>query len=149
MFERFLDEGRGWVENNIEACRVLAQCLQALGRADDALKALTRSFQYDAPRAELCCEMGYYFFVKQQYEAAVQWYQFALCCQRRETSGAFMLEDCYGYLPHLQLCVCYDRLGQLERAAAHNEEAGKLRPRSSAYLHNKKYFADKKAPAAA
>jgi len=142
MFERFLTEGRGWVENNIEACRVLAQCLQALGRPEEALQALTRSFRYDAPRAELCCEIGYIYFTRQEYEAAIHWYQAALLCQRKDTSGAFTLEDCYGYLPHLQLCVCYDRLGQREQAIAHNEEAGKLRPQSAAYLHNVKYFGE-------
>jgi len=142
VFERFLNERRGWVENNIEACRVLSQCLQALGRTDDALQALMRSFQYDAPRAELCCEIGYIHFVRQEYEAAIHWYQAALLCQRKETSGAFTLEDCYGYLPHLQLCVCYDRLGQREQAIAHNEKAGQLRPQSAAYLHNVKYFGE-------
>jgi len=140
LFEKFLEEGRGWVENNIEACRVLAQCLQALGRTDDALQALMRSFQYDAPRAELCCEIGRIRFARQELEAAVYWYQAALLCQRKDTSGAFTLEDCYGYLPHLQLCVCCDLLGQREQAIAHNEEAGKLRPQSAAYLHNVKYF---------
>ena len=140
VFEQFLEEGRGWVENNIEACRVLSQCLQALGRTDEALQALLRSFQYDAPRAELCCEIGYIYFVRQEYDAAVHWYQAALLCRRKDTAGAFTLEDCYGYLPHLQLCVCYDKLGRREQAAAHNEEAGKLRPQSAAYLHNVKYF---------
>jgi len=142
-FQRFLDEGRGWVENNIEACRVQAQCCAAQGQGEQALQALLRSFAYDAPRAEICCELGYHYFVKQALEKAVQWYKTALLCPRKDTSGAFTLEDCYGYLPHLQLCVCYDRLGQPERAAAHNEEAGKLRPQSAAYLHNKKYFEEK------
>ena len=142
-FERFLNEGRGWVENNIEACRVQAQCWGALGKPEQALQALLRSLAYDAPRAEICCELGYHYFVKQELDKAVQWYKSALLCPRKDTAGAFTLEDCYGYLPHLQLCVCYDRLGQAERAAAHNEEAGKLRPESAAYLHNKKYFEEK------
>ena len=143
VFEQFLSEGRGWVENNIEACRVMSQCLQNLGEPERALAALLRSFRYDAPRAEVCCELGYHYFVKQEYEPAIHWYKSALLCHKKETSGAFMLEDCYGYLPHLQLCVCYDRLGQLDVAIAHNEEAGKLRPQAAAYLHNKKYFEGK------
>lgn len=143
VFEEFLDSGRGWIENNIEACRVLAQCHQALRQPGHALQALLRSFTYDAPRAELCCELGYHFFLKQHYDAAIHWYKSALLCPRKDTAGAFTLEDCYGYLPNLQLCVCYDRLGQTAQAVAHNEEAGKLRPQSAAYLHNKKYFGEK------
>ncbi|MDR0532148.1 MAG: glycosyltransferase [Oscillospiraceae bacterium] len=144
LFEKFLSEGRGWVENNIEACRVLGQCLNALGRQGEALQALLRSFQYDSPRAELCCEIGAHYFTAQQYEQAIHWYQSALQCPRKDTGGGFTLEDCHGYLPHLQLCVCYDRLGQRSQAIAHNEEAGKLRPQSPAYLHNVKYFAGEK-----
>jgi len=139
-FGAFLDSGRGWSENNIEACRMLSQCLQALKEPERALQALIRSFTYDAPRAEICCELGYHYFAKQQYEAAVMWYRVALLCSRKDTSGAFCLEDCYGYLPHLQLCVCYDRLGDLGRAIAHNEEAGKIKPQSSSYQHNVTYF---------
>ncbi|MCL2446571.1 MAG: glycosyltransferase [Oscillospiraceae bacterium] len=144
-FTQFLHDGRGWLENNIEACRVLAQCLTALGKADKARLALLRSFEYDSPRAEVCCELGYYHFAKSEYEPAIQWYKIALQCPRNDASGAFVLEECYGYVPHLQLCVCYDRLGQHDIAVEHNEQAGKLRPQSPAYLHNKKYFEDKMA----
>ena len=143
IFERFLDEGRGWLENNIEACRVLAQCRNALNQPEPALRALLRSFTYDAPRAELCCELGYHYFARGEYEKAVQWYQTALLCPKKEASGAFLLEDCYGYLPHLQMCVCLDRLGRTEEAVAHNEAAAKLRPQSKACLHNRNYFKGK------
>lgn len=145
VFERFLNEGRGWVENNIEACRVLAQCRNALNQPEPALQALLRSFTYDAPRAEICCELGYHYFARQAYEKAIQWYNFALLCPKKETSGAFMLEDCYGYLPHLQMCVCYDRLGRMEDAVAHNDAAAALRPQSAACQHNRTYFAEKNA----
>jgi glycosyltransferase involved in cell wall biosynthesis len=93
LLERFLNEGKGWVENNIEACRVQAQCWSALNQPEQALQALLRSFRYDAPRAEICCELGYHYFVRQELERAVQWYQTALLCPRKDTSGAFTLED--------------------------------------------------------
>lgn len=139
-FTQFLDEGRGWVENRIEACRMMAQCYVALGQARQAHLALLRSFEYDSPRAEVCCELGYGHFIREEYEPAIQWYKTALQCPRNDTSGAFVQEECYGYVPHLQLCLCYDRLGRHSIAAAHNEQAGKLRPQSPAYLHNKQYF---------
>jgi len=142
-FEQFLNDGLGWIENNIEACRMLAQCFSALGEHERARQALLLSFHYDAPRAEICCELGYHYFMQKQLEPAIQWYKSALLAPRKETSGAFTLEECYGYLPHLQLCVCYDKLGQTETAIAHNEQAGKLRPQSQSYLHNKKYFDEK------
>ena len=42
--------------------------------------------------------------------------------------------------PYIQLCVCYDRLGQKKKAREYNEKAGKLRPDSPAYQYNKAYY---------
>ena len=39
VFERFLEEGRGWVENNIDACCHCAYCHKELGRGQAALAA--------------------------------------------------------------------------------------------------------------
>ena len=52
-------------------------------------------------------------------------------------------EECYGYIPCIQLCVCYDRLGDWERAKMYNEMAGVLHPQSEAVQKNRKYFAEK------
>ena len=55
-------------------------------------------------------------------------------------AGAFVFADCYGYIPAIQLCVCYDRLGQLQKAQKYNELAGHFKPNNASYLHNKQYF---------
>ena len=47
VFERFLSEGRGWVENNIDACCHCAYCHKELGHDREALAALLRSFAYE------------------------------------------------------------------------------------------------------
>ena len=50
-------------------------------------------------------------------------------------------EDAFGYIPYLQLCVCYDRLGEREAAAHYNRLAGEIRPESPQVLQNRAYFA--------
>ena len=62
----FLEEGRGWVENNIEACITLYDCYMALNQESKALKSLFYSFCYDKPRAEVCCKAGEYMANKQR-----------------------------------------------------------------------------------
>ena len=116
VFEQFLAEGAGWVENNIDACCHCAYCLEKLGRTEQALRALLRSFAYDRPRAEVCCELGRWFFQQERYEQAAYWYTLALTCTRDDRRGGFVSPECYGYLPCIQLCVCYSRLGDLEKA---------------------------------
>ena len=56
-------------------------------------------------------------------------------------TGAFVQEECYGFLPAISLCVCYDRMGMRKEAEYYNELAGKYRPnRYTYYLQNKEYF---------
>ena len=49
VFEAFLADGRGWVENDIDACCHCAYCQEKLGRPEAALAALFRTFSYDRP----------------------------------------------------------------------------------------------------
>ncbi len=137
---QFLDEGRGWVENQIEGCKQLALCYYALGKPDAALQALMRSFCYDEPRAELCCDIGKHFFDRQSYRQAIFWYTVAAGRSRNDASGGFVQPDCYDYIPYLQLCVCYDRLGESETASRFNEKAAACKPDSPACLANRRYF---------
>ena len=58
----------------------------------------------------------------------------------KRESGAFVNEECYGYLPAISSCVCYDRLGDWERAEEYNRIAGTYRPDSAHYLQNLQYF---------
>lgn len=142
-FKDFLEEGRGWLENNISACKDLAACYYNIGNASAALAALFQSFVYDQPRAEICCDIGRHFLDRNQCKNAVFWYETALTRPLDTQSGGFIQPDCYGYIPYMQLCVCYDRLGDHQKAAECNDSAGKLKPEDEAYLYNKNYFQNK------
>ena len=140
VFEQFLEEGRGWVENEIDACCHCAYCHKELGHDQAALAALFRTFAYDRPRAEACCEIGSWFFQRERYRQAAYWYALALTCARDDSRGAFVSPDCYGYLPCIQLCVCYSRLGDPKRAEVFNELAASCKPDSPAVCHNRAVF---------
>lgn len=137
---RFLDAPEGWIENKIEACKILAFCYDALSLPVQSLSALTRSFLYAPPRAEICCEIGNRLIRMEAYPSAVFWFRLALSIPREDATGAFVSEDCYGYVPCIQLCVCYDRLGDPRQAEEYNRLAGTYRPHAPAYLQNLKYF---------
>ena len=140
VLTEFLEQGHGYLENNLEACKILAYCRLEQNRVREAMEALSRSFCYDAPRAEFCCELGSAWMKLQNYETAAFWYELARTLPKKEKSGAFINESCYGYLPCIQLCVCYDRLGEHEKACEFNRLAGTYRPNSPAYLKNLEYF---------
>lgn len=140
VLERFLLSEEGWIENKIEACSICASCYYQMGQEQNALTALLRSLSFDRPRAELCCEIGKHFLERGNFQNAIYWYEAALNTPKNEYSGGFVRPDCYDYVPLLQLCVCYDRLGDQQKAKEYNERAGICKPYSEAYLYNKRYF---------
>lgn len=141
VLNNFLKENKGWIENDIEACKILSYCYIQLGNTKGAFDSLCRSFIYDSPRAEICCEIGNVLMLEKRFAQACFWFETALSMEPDSKSGAFVNSDCYGYIPAIQLAVCFDRTGNVEAAQRYNEIAGSLKPASAAYLHNKAYFA--------
>ena len=148
QFRQFLDEGRGWVENEKQACLDLAQCLGRLGRSEEALAALLRGLRYGPPGGELCCALGDHFLEGGQLPAAVFWYEAALSRPQDSRSGGFLCPEYYGYYPCLQLCVCWYRLGDPALARAYNRRAAACHPDSAVCRANEAFFASGEARAA-
>jgi len=135
------DAPEAWLENRIEACRVLALCEGARGNTQGALTALLTTLLWDAPRAEVACDVGNRLLDDGQVRAAVFWFETALRSEQNEERGGFVDPDAYGYTPCIQLCVCYDRLGDIRRAERYNRRAGEYHPDAPAYRYNLAYFA--------
>ena len=140
-FRDFLAREDGWVEDRIQASRDLAACLAAQGRRGEAEEALVRSFAWDLPRGETCCQLAGLEAQAGRWERAAFWYETALRTSPREESGAFVHLPSYGYLPCLGLCQCCDRLGRREEAEAWNQRAAEHWPESPAVAWNRRYFA--------
>lgn len=138
-FEQFLDGKSGWVEDNIASCYNLALCYKALNQKEKALQSLIRSLDYDSPRAEISCEIGYYYMEKQDYQKASRWFLLSTHLEKPNTLG-FLINDYWGFTPNIELSVCYDKLGKVAKASLFNETAAKYKPNSKAVLYNRKYF---------
>jgi glycosyltransferase involved in cell wall biosynthesis len=138
-FQAFLDEGLGWIEDNIEACAALASCFSQMGQDQKRLDALLKSFQFDGPRPNICCALGYLYKERNEIERAAMWFQTALVPPVRPEMG-FVSADYRDFIPAIELAVCFDILGDIKRANEFNELAGRARPDSPQYLSNKKYF---------
>lgn len=144
MFSEFLESGLGWVEDNIAACSEQAKCYQSENEHQKALDAMLRSFHYDTPRAEICCQIGYHFKELGSYGQAAFWFDLALKLEKPRSSWGFRQEDCWGYIPCIECAVCYDHLGDYEKAERCNDMASSYKPDVSSVLHNRKYFEKKR-----
>lgn len=138
-YETFLSTKLGWVEDNIRACFKLADCYQSMEREHDKLRAILHSFTFDVPRPEACCRLGFHFMAQHKNEEAIFWYEQALR-YKTDKPQYFQNSSFSTWLPHLQLCVLYDRLQKFEEAYAHHERARAYRPQHPSIIQNQKYF---------
>ncbi|MDD7793623.1 glycosyltransferase [Clostridium sp. 'White wine YQ'] len=139
-YNKFLASNEGWLEDNINACLDLAKCYSILNDKKNSLRILYRSFEYDTPRAEACCNIGYYYFEKNDYKRAIFWYELATRLEKPASGWGFIYNDYWDYIPYMQLCVCYDRLGKIEDAIKYNDKAAECKPNDPSVVYNKKYF---------
>ena len=143
QFKEFLSRSDAWLENRLDAYRMLAACYEAIHKPNTALQALLLSLSEDVPRAETCCEIGRHFVARKAYAAAVFWYEAAASRPKTTQSGAFVDSDCYDYIPYMQLCVCYYWLGDMEKARQYHRLAAALKPEAKAVQYNESFFASK------
>lgn len=139
-YQKFLDTKRGWVVDNIAACDKLADCCMEIGDQENQLKYIFKSFEYGLPRAEFCCRLGYHFMQQKRINEAIFWYNLATQLEKPKDGWGNINHACWTWLPHIQLCVCYDKLGQYELASKHNEIAASFIPDDPKIIHNRKYF---------
>ncbi|NBD25798.1 glycosyltransferase [Paenibacillus glycinis] len=139
-YSRFLQTGEGWVEDNIAACGKISDCYAALGVKELTLEYALRSFKYGSPRPDACCRIGYWHLQEGNYATAAYWYEAAANAPKLDQAWSLQNMSCSTWLPHLQLCVCYDKLGDYATAYAHNERARAYRPDDASVLHNKSYL---------
>jgi hypothetical protein len=115
-YREYLETGQGETEEKISTCEKLVLYYQETLELDKQLAYILKSFEYDIPRAEFCCHFGLYFLSLRQYEKGIFWYKLASQLEKPAYSRLM-------WLPHVQLCVCYDRLEKYELAYEHNEIA--------------------------
>ena len=139
-YRDFLNMDEAWIENKIDACIEISRCFYNINDYKNQIRFLLKSLEYDAPRANICCEVANYFIQKEKYDIAIYWYNTAINLKQDINSGRFENLECYDYIPYLGLCLCYDKIGNYKKAMKYNELLGKIRPDDEKYLYNKAYF---------
>ncbi|WP_419886100.1 glycosyltransferase [Paenibacillus sp. B-A-8] len=140
QYDTFIAMPDGWMEDKLLASRRAADALAQLSRFQEAKLKVLQAFALSPPRAEACCQLGSYELVEQRFENAVFWYKLATEVPKPTEPNARIDNSAWTWLPHLQLCVCYDRLGQHEEANYHNELARGYVPKHPSVIANRDYL---------
>lgn len=135
---KFISTEKGWSEDVIRACNKLADCYINIGISEKANDWSFRALEYGKPKPESCCRIGHIYMEKQAFQDAAYWYEQAIA--NKEENAYFQNVACETWIPHLQLAVCYDKLGLPEKGEEHNELAGTYLPNDERIEYNRNYF---------
>lgn len=134
----------GWEEDKVNACIFKADCYRFLGNTENELKSLFQSLEFSkVPYPEMCSRVGYCFQRKRDYHSAIYWYDLATKMIPGPDKWSFSYPAYHTWYPHLQMCVCYYRLGDYQNSYEQNEKAYAYRPQDERILHNKNWLEEK------
>lgn len=137
--KKFIEVGDGYWEDVYAAHYRLAEAYYG---KDEALFKyhLYESLKIEERRAEPYYLMAQYWESKQQWMRAIQWYEFCANIKRPKDLLASYQPDFYTWKPCIQLCLCYNNVGDLVKAMEWNEKALAYRPKDPNLLSNKAIF---------
>lgn len=138
-YEKFLESGSGWIEDVISCCHQLAIEYRKTGAEEKVLPTLLKSLECDIPRPEICCEIGYYYKEKGQYNQAFNWFDLATLVPENISIG-FVFSDYSHYIPNIEACVCLCFLGNYVKANEYNERAALAKPDCLSVVQNRAYL---------
>lgn len=136
LYLQFMDMEDISTEDRIYVCSKLADCYYHLGDRKKERDYIFNSMEYDTPRPEFCCRLGYYFLEKSQFSQAALWYKLATELAPPNNLWAIQNQASRTWLPHMQLGLCYYQMGEYELSYRHNKIALSYRPDDKNIISN-------------
>ncbi|AWI03398.1 glycosyltransferase [Clostridium drakei] len=135
---KFLEMNDITADDCVYVCSKLADCYYQLGDRKKEREYIFRSFDYDSPRPEFCCRLGYAFLEKSQFSQAAFWYNLAIQLPKLNNNWVIQNQISSTWLPHIQLGLCYYEMGEYEKSYYHNKTALSYRPNDQDIINNMK-----------
>lgn len=139
-FLKHLDSEEGLPDDNIVSCIHLAKAYRIKRDRKNMLKYLLKSFEYDIPKAEICCLLGYYYKDVEDYDRAIFWFESATNLKKPENKWGPVLHEYWGFVPNFELGVCHIKLHNIDKAILYNNKAAEFKPDHPSVLHNRQLF---------
>lgn len=139
VLEEFVSKGT-WEDEIIDALCKIGECYLCKDDKEIARKYFYKTFEYGPPQGEILYKIAYSFQDEEKYDRAISWYEIILslpipddCCQCRHIC-------CLRFKPHLNLCYCYFKVGDLNQAYYHHKNCMKINPNDPCVKYNESCF---------
>jgi glycosyltransferase involved in cell wall biosynthesis len=116
-FEQLADEPASIDELKVYQC-ILVRCARIMDKQVDLMKHALKNIANDKPSAEVCYDLGEFFYNLEDYKEATIWYYNAAYETESELNIRYS-----GDYPLFRLSECYEKLGNDEQANAFKELA--------------------------
>lgn len=137
---KFVEMPGAWSENKYSALIRMSTFQKNKKDFEKAIDHACDAIRADPLKAEVYCLLGNIYMDQRQMQKAIHWYTVATNMERSEESLDIVETKYHTWLPNLQLCLIYNDLGQVVKAAAYNEIALSYRPQDSRFLSNQRIF---------
>lgn len=133
-----------WIEDELDANNRLAECYIWKKEYKKARACIYRNIDRTLPRAESLFQLAKAFQQEDRYQEAAYWYETILRTKKPVNIAGFLYDEYWTWKPHIELCVCYFYLGEINKAIEQNDLAANYVPNNDAVLYNRQYFNDLK-----
>lgn len=140
QYTTFLSGGSGWIEDRKMAVANLIQCYHATNQSEKRVDIILETFKWGRPRGDICCRLAESFMEKEAYLDAIFWYKVALMCLQDKENMGMDSKEYYTWIPAIQLCVCYSRMGDYYTAYYYNELCASFVSDTEKVLYNRKFL---------
>lgn len=136
-YKKYLSMGSDWWEDEYDAYLNLAKCDLEVGEVNNFFPNIWKAIEIESRKAEAYYQIGKYYVSKNNYRAAIHW--FTICANMDEPMGLLnpYKPEYYTWLPCLQLCVCYNQIGEIQKAYEYNEKFLSYLPNDHRGLNNR------------
>ncbi len=134
---KFLDCPDAFWENAYQAhCKLAMAYLQ---KKDETRfkKHIFESIKMEDRQAEPIYFLALYYMNKGQWDRAIQWFEVCAHMEHPADLLGAHLPEYYTWLPNLNLCVCYNAIGEIEKAYECNEKVLKYRSKDPRAVSNR------------
>ena len=132
--------GATWIISRDKCWSQYGECYLCKDDKEIARKYFYKTFEYGPPQGEILYKIAYSFQDEEKYDRAISWYEIILslpipddCCQCRHIC-------CLRFKPHLNLCYCYFKVGDLNQAYYHHKNCMKINPNDPCVKYNESCF---------
>ena len=121
VFEDTLSDTSRSMDEIKEAMVILERAYRIKGDSDSFFRVIAKDAA-SSPSAETCCELGEYYFSRENYDEACIWFLNAA----NEAESILSIKTS-GEIPYLRLASCYEKFGEKELAEQCLEKAAMLK----------------------